>query len=50
MDQGTAAQIGAARHNWEEAVLALCTFNTVQQAVKKQIITAFEPMYLYILN
>jgi hypothetical protein len=25
-------------------------FNTVQQALKKQIITIFEPMYLDILN
>jgi hypothetical protein len=41
MDQGAAAQISAARHAWEEAVLTFCTFNTVQQALKKQIITIF---------
>jgi hypothetical protein len=50
MDGGTAAQIGAARHIWEEAVLTFCTFNNVQQALKKQIITVFEPMYLEIIN
>jgi hypothetical protein len=49
-DGGTAAQIGAARHIWEEAVLTLCTFNNVQQALKHQIITVFEPLYLDILN
>jgi hypothetical protein len=41
VDQGTAAQISAARHAWEEAVLTFSTFNTVQQALKKQIITVF---------
>jgi hypothetical protein len=50
MDQGTAAQISAARHVWEEVVLTFRTFNTVQQVLKKQIITVFEPMYLYIRN
>jgi hypothetical protein len=45
-DGGTAAQIDAARHVWEEAVLTFRTFNTVQQALKTQIITAVEPMYL----
>jgi hypothetical protein len=49
-NQGTAAQIDTARHVWEKAVLTFRTFNTVQQALKKQIITAFEPMYLDILN
>jgi hypothetical protein len=49
-NQGTAAQINAARHAWEEAVLTFCTFNTVQQALKKQIITVFETMYLDILD
>jgi hypothetical protein len=38
---GTAAQISAARHIWEEDGL---------QAFKKQIISVFEPMYLDILN
>jgi hypothetical protein len=37
---GTAAQISAAHHVWEE----------VQQALKKQIISVFEPMYLDVLN
>jgi hypothetical protein len=41
MDQGTAAQISATRHVWEEAVLTFHTFNTVQQALKKNIITVF---------
>jgi hypothetical protein len=51
IDQGTAAQLSAAIHSWEEAVLTFRTFNTVQQAIKKQhIITVFEPMYLDILN
>jgi hypothetical protein len=50
VDSGTAAQLSAARHVWEEAVLTFRTFNTVQQALKKQIITVFEPMYLDILN
>jgi hypothetical protein len=50
LDQGTAAQLSAVRHTWEEAVLTYHTFNTVQQALKKQIITVFEPMYLEILN
>jgi hypothetical protein len=47
---GTTAQIGAARHIWEEAFLTLRTFTSVQQALKNKIITVFEPMYLDILN
>jgi hypothetical protein len=35
VDQETAAQIGSARHDWEEAFLTFCTFNTVQQTLKK---------------
>jgi hypothetical protein len=50
LDQGTAAQLSAVRHFWEEAVLTYRTFNMVQQALKKQIITVFEPMYVDILN
>jgi hypothetical protein len=50
VDQGTAAQLSAARHIWEEAFLSFLTFNIVQHALKKQIITIFEPMYLDILN
>jgi hypothetical protein len=47
---GTAAQISAARHIWEEDVQSYRTYTSVQQALKKQIISVFEPMYLYILN
>jgi hypothetical protein len=47
---GTAAQISAARHNWEEYVQTYRTCTSVQQALKKQIIIVFEPMYLDILN
>jgi hypothetical protein len=50
LDQGTASQLIAVRHSWEEAVLTYCTFNTVQQLLKKKIITVFEPLYLDILN
>jgi hypothetical protein len=44
------AKIGASRHIWEEAVLTFRTYTSVQQALKKQIITVFEPIYLDILN
>jgi hypothetical protein len=47
---GTAAQISAAEHCWEEATTDFKTYNTVQSAVKKQIITVIEPMYIEILN
>jgi hypothetical protein len=47
---GTAAQISAARHIWEEDVQTYRTYTSVQQALKKQIINAFEPMYLDVLN
>jgi hypothetical protein len=47
---GTAAQISATRHNWEEDVQTYRTCTSVQQALKKQIISVFEPMYLDILN
>jgi hypothetical protein len=43
-------QISAERHRWEEAVTTFRTHSTVEQALKKQIITVFEPMYLEILN
>jgi hypothetical protein len=46
----TAAQISAAKYQWEEEVNTLKTFNTVEQALKNQIIMVFEPMYLDILN
>jgi hypothetical protein len=47
---GTAAQISAARHMWEEDVQTYRTCTSVQQALKNQIISVFEPMYLDILN
>jgi hypothetical protein len=47
---GTAAQLSAARHVWEEDVQTYRTCTSVQQALKKQIISVFEPMYLEILN
>jgi hypothetical protein len=47
---GTSAQIRAARHNWEEDVQTYRTCTSIQQALKKQIISVFEPMYLYIFN
>jgi hypothetical protein len=43
---GTAAQISAARHIWEEDVQTYGTCTSVQQSLKKQIISVFEPMYL----
>jgi hypothetical protein len=47
---GTAAQISAAHHIWEEDVQTYRTCTSVQQALKKIIISIFEPMYLDILN
>jgi hypothetical protein len=47
---GTAAQISAARHIWEEDVQTYRTYTSVQQALKKQIISVFELMYLDVLN
>jgi hypothetical protein len=47
---GTAAQISAARHIWEEDVQTYRTRTSVQHALKKQIISVFEPMYLDVLN
>jgi hypothetical protein len=49
LDQGTSAQLSAVRHSWEESLLTFRKFNTVQKALKKQIITVFDPMYLDIL-
>jgi hypothetical protein len=46
----TAAQISAARHQWEEDVQTYRTCTSVQQALKKHIISVLEPMYLDILN
>jgi hypothetical protein len=47
---GTAAQISAARHIWEEDVQTYRTYTSVQQALKNQIISVFELMYLDVLN
>jgi hypothetical protein len=47
---GTAAHISAACHVWEEDVQTYRTYTSVQQALKKQIISVFEPMYLDVLN
>jgi hypothetical protein len=47
---GTAAQLSAARHVWEGDVQTYRTCTSIQQALKKQIIGVFEPMYLEILN
>jgi hypothetical protein len=46
----TAAQISAARHIWEEDVQTHRMYTSVPQALKKQIISVFEPMYLDKLN
>jgi hypothetical protein len=37
----TTAQISAARHSWDEYVHTYRTYTSVQQALKKQIITVF---------
>jgi hypothetical protein len=47
---GTAAKIRAARHIWEEDAQTYRSYTYVQQALKKQIISVFEPMYLDIFN
>jgi hypothetical protein len=46
----TSAQISAARHIWEEDVQTYRTYTSVQQALKKQIISVFGPMYLEVVN
>jgi hypothetical protein len=46
----TAIQISSARHVWEEDVQTYRTYTSVQQELKKKIISVFEPMYLDILN
>jgi hypothetical protein len=47
---GTAAQLSAASHVWEEDLQTYRTCTSTQQALKRQIIGVFEPMYLEILN
>jgi hypothetical protein len=37
-------------HLWEEEVQTYWTYTSIQQALKNQIISVFEPMYLDILN
>jgi hypothetical protein len=46
----TSAQISAAHHLWEEDVQTCRKCTSVQQALKKQIIRVFAPMYLGILH
>jgi hypothetical protein len=46
----TAAALLAKLHRWEEAVSIFGTRTNVEQALEKQIITAFEPIHLGILN
>jgi hypothetical protein len=41
---GTSAQISTTRHIWEEDVQTYRPYTSVQQALKKQIISVFEPM------
>jgi hypothetical protein len=50
IEGGTASQLSAERHRWEEAVTTFRNRATVEQSLKKQIITVFEPIYLEILN
>jgi hypothetical protein len=47
---GTTATLLVERHRWEEAVRIFKSWTTVEQAFKKQIITALEPLYLEIIN
>jgi hypothetical protein len=47
---GTATQISTARHIWEEDTQTYRARTSVQQALKKQIISVFEPIYLEIFN
>jgi hypothetical protein len=47
---GTAAQISAAHHVWEEDVQTYRTYTSAQQSLKKQISSVVEPMYLDVLN
>jgi hypothetical protein len=47
---GTAAQNSTARHLWEEGVQTYRACTSFEQALKKKIISVFEPMSLEILN
>jgi hypothetical protein len=50
IDGGKAAQLSVEQHHWEEVFFTFRAWNAVKQALKKQLITVFEPMYLVILN
>jgi hypothetical protein len=50
IDGGTTEQLAAKRHHWEEAVVTFRTWNNVEQALPKQIIAVYGPIYLKILN
>jgi hypothetical protein len=50
IDGGTAAQLSAAKHLWDGDVNTSRMYCTVEKALKKQIITIFESMFLEILN
>jgi hypothetical protein len=47
---GTSAQISVACHVWQEDVQTYRTCTSIQQALKKQIISVLKPMYLDISN
>jgi hypothetical protein len=47
---GIAANISVACHIWEGDAQTYLTYTSVQQALKKQIISFFKPMYLDVLN
>jgi hypothetical protein len=47
---GTASRISADRHLWEDDVQTYQTCTSVQHALKKQIVSMFEPMQLDILS
>jgi DNA-binding transcriptional regulator WhiA len=54
-NSGTGAHINrwgydTEHHHWKEAVVTFRTWNNVEQALEKQIIMVFEPIYLEILN
>jgi hypothetical protein len=49
-ETGTQAQINEIQRQWEENNNTFKTFCNVGQALEKQIISVFEPMYLDILN
>jgi hypothetical protein len=47
---GTTDVLLVERHRWEQAVSIFRTWTSVEKELKKNVITAFEPMYLEILN